>query len=338
MNYFTLMEHIKKDKIPHILLLYGTETYFIQKICAELEKKVLQQETENLSEYDLTEIPIQQVITDVETYPFFGGKKLVFAYNPVFLQSKLQKLPFEHDIKALEQYIKNPVSHSIFVLIAPYEKLDQRKKVTKLILDQAFAVECQEVKANNLEKWIYKMAKFYNITIDSSALGYLQTELTTDLQLLENEIHKLSLYVGKGGNVTKDIAREIVSQTMDSTALSLVDAVMERNYEKAFSIYEELSLMNEEPIALIALLAFQYRMMLQVKLMRKKGYTQYQMQRQIGAHSYVIKIALNRERKYSMEQIRQIIHQLTETDAAIKFGKTEKNLAFELLLYDLLST
>src|SRR5690625_6347330 len=88
---------------------------------------------ENISTYDLEETPIQEVVADAETYPFFGEKKLIYAMNPTFLSTKHKKLPFEHDLVRLEQYISNPVDYSVIVFIAPYEKLDNRKKITKVL-------------------------------------------------------------------------------------------------------------------------------------------------------------------------------------------------------------
>src|SRR5699024_5001581 len=86
---------------------------------------------------------------------------------------------------------------------------------------------------------------------------------------------------------------------------------------------------------LIALLAFQFRMILHVKLLNQKGYSQSQMQKRIGAHPYVIKMASQRERKFSTQRLESIIDKLTQTDTAIKQGKMEKELAFELLLHEL---
>lgn len=94
--------------------------------------------------------------------------------------------------------------------------------------------------------------------------------------------------------------------------------------------------MKEEPIAMIGLLAFQFRSILQVKLLKQQGYNQYQMQKQLGLHPYVVKIAMNRERQFTIDKLERIIIQLAETDAAIKQGRMEKDLAFELLLYELI--
>ena len=339
MTYIKALQQVKNKKISPVILLYGLESYFIQNIKAELLKVILDEGgDENLSTYDLEETPIEEVIADAETYPFFGGKKLIIVNNPTFLTAKHTKLPFEHDIKRLEQYINNPVDYSYIVFIAPYEKLDNRKKITKLITKQAMVVECNPIKDHEIGKWIKSLANELKITIAPDAYEVFEAELIVNLHLIQNELIKLAMFVGENGVVTKEIAEDLISQTANSSALRLVDAVIERNLLKAISIYKDLQKMNEEPIALIALLAFQFRIILRVKLLKQKGYSQFQMRKQIGAHPYVIKIADDREKRFTTQKLEDTLDKLTNTDAVIKQGKMEKELAFELLLYELIQS
>lgn len=336
MTYMKVLQEIKKKQIAPVYVLYGTESYFIQNIIKHITKAVLSDEGhENQATYDLEETPIQEVITDAETFPFFVNKKLVLASNPTFLKAKPDKLAFEHDLEVLNRYLSQPVDYSVIVLIAPYEKIDERKKVTKTLKKNAVMVSCAPIKEYELKNWITNLAGSMKITINDGAYETLETELSTDLYLLRNELSKLALYVGEGGVVTKDVAESLISHSTNSSSLRLVDAVIENNLHKAISIYKDLEKMKEEPIGLIALLAFQFRTILRVKLLKLKGYSQSQMQKQISVHPYVIKIAMDREKRFSVERLNGIIDKLTETDATIKQGKMEKELAFELLLYEL---
>lgn len=339
MSYIKAMQQIKSKKIPPIILLYGLESYFIQNLRREISKVVLEtNDHENLSIYDLEETPIEEVITDAETYPFFGGKKLLIVNNPAFLTAKHIKLPFEHNLEKLEQYIKNPVDFSTIIFIASYEKLDNRKKITKVMNKQAMCVACHPIKEYELEKWINTLAEHLQITITPDAYKVLESELIVNLHLIQNELMKFSAFVGINGVVTKEIAEELIAQTINSSALRLVDAVIERNLKKAVSIYHDLEKMKEEPIALIALLAFQFRTIFRVKLLKQKGYSHFQMQKQIGGHPYVIKIAAEREGRFTVQKLEGIFEKLTHTDAIIKQGKMEKKLAFELLLFELIQS
>lgn len=94
--------------------------------------------------------------------------------------------------------------------------------------------------------------------------------------------------------------------------------------------------MKEEPIAMIGLIAFQFRSILRVKLLKQQGYSQFQIQKQLGIHPYVVKIAMNREKQFTVDKLERIMIQLADTDANIKQGKIEKDIAFELLLYELI--
>jgi len=337
-SYIKVLEQIKNERIPPVLLLYGTESYFIQNIQDKLFASVMEQSgDENISTYDLEETPIQEVVADAETYPFFGEKKLIYAMNPTFLSTKHKKLPFEHDLVRLEQYISNPVDYSVIVFIAPYEKLDNRKKITKVLNKQALVAECNPIKDYEVQKWIKTLSADLHITIEPDAYRVFEAELIVNLHLIQNELRKLALYVGENGIVTKEIAEDLISSTANGSALRLVDTVIDRNLHRAIAIYKDLEKMNEEPIALIALLAFQFRIIFQVKLLKEQGYTQFQMRNQISAHPYVIKIAYEREARFTVDQLEEIFNVLANTDASIKQGKMSKELAFELLLYNLIN-
>lgn len=337
MTYIKALQQVKKNIIPPVILLYGLESYFIQDLQNKIIKKKLGDGgNENLATYDLEEISIDEVITEAETYPFFENEKLIIVNNPLFLTAKQKKLPFEHNLKKLEAYLKNPVDYSTIIFIGPYEKLDNRKKITKVMNKHAMVVECNPIKEQELGKWIKTLATELKMTIAPEAYDVFEAELVVNLHLIQNELIKLATYVGEDGIVTKEIAENLIAQTANSTALRLVDAVIERNLQKAISIYHELEKRNEEPIALIALLAFQFRTIFQVKLLKQKAYSPAQIQKQLGAHPYVIKIASERESRFSVQRLMMIIDHLTNADASIKQGKMDKKLVFELLLYELI--
>lgn len=338
MSYMDVLKQIKKKQIAPIYFFYGSESFFLQQLKQQLIEKVAANDEDSLAVYDLEEVPIEAAIGDAETYPFFSERKLVIAENPVFLKAKPDKLTFEHDLLALERYLAAPVDYTVLVIIAPYEKIDERKKISKLLKKHATVAACNPIKDNDLKQWVNSIASQLQVTINDEAYEIMEAELSNNLHQLENELQKLALYVGPNGEVTKDIAEELVSHTTTSSALRLVDAVIEKDLHKAIRIFKDLLKMKEEPIAMISLIAFQFRSILRVKLLKQQGYSQFQMQKQLGVHPYVVKIALNRERQFTVDKLERIIIQLADTDATIKSGKMEKEMAFELMLYDLIET
>lgn len=336
MSYFKQLQKIRNKQFPEIVLLYGLEPYFIQHLTNELIKQVVGDDKDNLSRYNLKEVPIEDVIADVESYPFFGEKKLVIAHHPIFLTGQRETLPFEHDLKVLEEYIQNPVDYSVLLVVAEYERLDFRRKLTKLLQKQALVIECQPIKEYEMRKWIENFAKELNLTVEREAYEVFESEFIPNLYFIQNELLKISTYVGQKGVVTKETAELLTSYTEESSAFRLVDAIIEGDFAKALEIYHDLRKLNEEPIRLMALLASQFRIILQVKLLKSKGFTQHQILKQVKAHRYVIQMASRRERLFSVERLSHIIDQLATTDAAIKQGKIDADLGVELLLHEMI--
>ncbi|GAA5415568.1 uncharacterized protein YqeN [Paraliobacillus ryukyuensis] len=338
MDYFKAMKEIKQQALAPIYLLIGPETYLAENVVNTIRKKATSDtEEENVIRYDLEETAIQEAIMDVETYPFFGETKIVVASNPVFLTAKPDKSGVTHQLDNLLQYAMNPVDYSVLVLIAPYEKLDERKKLTKALKKNATVIECDPVRDWDMDKWMDHLAKQLHIGIEKAAYDVILQEVGSNLMLMEKELEKLAIYVGEGGTVTVDTAEMLLAhQSANTSGLKLVDAVIAKNLAKALRIYQDLARMNEDEIALVALLASQFRTINHVKTLKKTGYSQKQMAQQLKVHPYVIKMAMTRENYFSREQLEGILNQCAITDAQVKQGRMDKRLAFELLLYQII--
>ncbi|PAE08925.1 DNA polymerase III subunit delta [Terribacillus saccharophilus] len=337
MSYTDALKAIKKKDFSPIYLLYGTESYFMQDIKEKIEKQFALSDGTNVSVYDLEETPIQEVIADAEEYPFFSEQKLILAYHPFFLKAKPDKSAVDHRLESLEQYVENPAAWTTLVLLAPYEKVDERKKIIKSIKKTGQAVACLPVKEWDLSDWIVTLCKEHQIVLEDEVADLLIQEAGTDLSMLRGEIEKLALYAGEGSKITLEIAESLVSHQQTSSGLKLVDSLMAGDLAKAIYIFHDLIKLKEEPIALIALLASQFRTILHVKLLKHKGYNQAKMAEVTKVHPFVIKLALKREAHFSEEELKHILFLAAETDADLKQGRMEKNLAFELLLQQIVT-
>jgi len=336
MDYFKAMKDISNQTIAPLYVLYGSESYFMQNIQQQLKKYVLEDENDTVSTYDLEETPIEEVITDAETYPLFSTKKLIIATNATFLTAQRPSgSAVTHTIEKLEEYIQQPVDYSVIVLVTQQEKLDNRKKITKQISKHATTIPCTPIQSNELRKWVQQVAAELHVKIASDAYEIFERDEEIHLFRLQNELQKLALFVGEGGTVTKEIAEDIVSDSSSSSSFRLVDAVIDKNVKQVFTIYQQLMQAKEEPIAIIALLSFQFRTILQLKILKDKGYHQQAIQKKMKAHPFVIQMAYKRERRFSYPYLRGALNLLAETDAQIKRGTSEKELALELALLKL---
>lgn len=330
------IQSLNKESFAPIYVLLGTEYYFIEQFKINFFKK-LGEERDSVNEYDLREHSIQDVVIDLETLPFFSDRNTSFVEYPIFLKATNEKVNVTHDIASFEKYIEDPAPYSTLVVIAPYEKLDRRKKITKLLLKNSTVIDCQPIRGNELRKWLNEILSAENISMTDEAKLRFEAEFGPNLYLLQKEVEKMAQYVGEGGEISETELLDIMSSSVEQTAIELTDAVLANDLKKAITIYKQLEKMNESPIGMIALLAYQFRMILQVKILAEKGYPLQRIQSQVKAHPFVVKKAYERARRYEKETLYFMINELANTDYHIKSGHMEKEIAFELLLYRLIN-
>src|SRR5690606_4014965 len=220
MSYFQALDEIKKGNLSPIYLLFGSETYLIQ----DLEQKIIQAAVDpgqldlNVSTLDLEETPIQEAILDAETFPFFGDRKVLLLKNASLFKANPEKTKVEHDVKLLEVYLNEAVDHTIVIFVAPYEKVDERKKIVKNLKKAGKVIKCDPPKEWELSKWISSLAKDLGVHIEEGAVQVLIEEVGTDLMALHKELEKFSHFVGENQPITKEVVEQLVSRHIESSA------------------------------------------------------------------------------------------------------------------------
>ncbi len=331
-------KQLKKNKIEPIYLLYGTESFLINETKQLLIQNVLSDEEIdfNLATYDLEETPIEVAIEDAETFPFMGEKRLVILQNPIFLTSEKQKgKAVEHNLARLEAYLAEPAPYSVLVFSAPYEKLDERKKITKELKRKATIVEAKRLNEHDLKAWIKERAAGNGVQIDDGAIELMLTLSGTNLSMLASEVDKLSLYAGDASKVDVAMVDKLVARSLEQNIFVLIEKVVQRRIEEALRIYHDLLKQNEEPIKILALLAGQFRLLYQVKELSRKGYGQQQIAGVLKAHPYRVKLAAGQARHFSDEELAGIMKMIANADYQMKTGGMKKELLIEMILFHL---
>ncbi|WP_428909187.1 DNA polymerase III subunit delta [Niallia sp. Krafla_26] len=334
---FELWKQIKRKEISPIYLLYGTESFLINETKQLLADTALDKEDMefNLSNFDLADTPIEVALEDAETLPFMGEKKLLFLHNPHFLTAEKTKEKVEHNLSRLEAYLKEPAPYSIVVFVAPYEKLDERKKITKELKKKAAIFEAKKLTEPDLKKWIHARADYNGVTFDPDALELLLALAGTNLFMLTSEIDKMALYVGQGHVIDSRTVEDLVARSLEQNIFTLVDKIVNRRMEDALRIYYDLLKLNEEPIKILAVITNQIRLIYQVKELANRGYGQKQIASHLKVHPFRVKLAAGQAQKFRDEELINIIKQLADADYKMKTGAMNKELLIELILLKL---
>ncbi|MCQ2008462.1 DNA polymerase III subunit delta [Sporolactobacillus sp. STSJ-5] len=327
---------ISKPLAP-VYLLFGTQDFLIQLMKSNITKEALNDEERdfNYSRYDMTEVPLEHAVEDAETIPFFGEKKVVIMDNAYFLTGERTKTKMEQKIDRLEQYMEHPAESTVLMVIAPYEKLDRRKKIVKKLEKTAVVYELSHLTDTTLFAILENVAAQHGARYTKAGHEQLMAAIGPHLGQLANEVGKCALYCGADRPIDAQVVEEIGSKSLETNVFLLVNQVMHRKTAEALQLLHELVRMKEEPLKLLALLERQFRIVYQAGYYQKAGYTQNNIAGKIGVHPYAVKLALEQTRLFDALVLQHALEKCSETDFKIKTGQADKVLALELLIVDI---
>ena len=164
---------------------------------------------------------------------------------------------------------------------------------------------------------------------DASELGFrLQPEaarllvdrIGTSPLRLRNELERLALWAGDGGEVTVADLEAMVSDASDTAVWSLSDALLERDPERALAIAERLLGQGENVTGLIYGVASRLRKAHFALVRLERGAAPKQVEGELGMHPYAAKQLIARVRHTSLEQLQQATAAIADLEVWCRGG------------------
>lgn len=334
MNYTAEMAKITKGQFSPVYLFLGTESYLADSAKQTLIQATLAEDERDLNFgiYDMEEVPVGVALDDAESVPFFGDKRLVIMDLPKFFTAEKSKQKIDHDLVWLENYLKNPPDFTILAFFAPYEKLDERKKITKLLKKTATVIEVNTLSEKEVRHFLKDTIANEGYTMTPEAFELFIQLTDAKLSTAMSELPKLLLFSSDTKQITKSAVNDLVAKSLEQNIFALVEYVLKRQTANALSLYQDLLLQKEDPIKINAILMTQFRLLLQVKFLEKKGYQQGDSAGMLKVHPYRVKLAIQQARKFSEKVLVSAFEGLVDAEYRLKTGQGDKEMQFELFV------
>ena len=310
-----------------IYLLYGE---FESEIDKYINKLISDNKIDTKIIYNYKETKIEDVIEECSYTDLFGNKKMVILNDAIFLTGKET---LESDL--LNKYLDNPNENIILVFKVVYDKLDERKKLVKLIKSKSIVKEFKILDDKNIREYISNYFKELDFKIDSMSINEIANRLIGNTKVIDNELEKLYLYKLNEKNINIDDVKNVVTVYNENEVFKLVDAVVKKDKKKIFDIYKNLLINKEEPIMILTLLANQFRLMYECKVLYEKGMNYKEIATKLKEHPYRVQVSVNNSFNISKKEIKRILVMLAKTDLDIKSGVFVKEKALESFFLEL---
>ncbi|MFD0958606.1 DNA polymerase III subunit delta [Paenibacillus chungangensis] len=328
----------KNGKFRSVYVLFGKDRYRMEQFIEMLSDAMFtaNEKEMGIARYDTSETPVEEIVLEAETIPFFAAKKLILVRDTSIMAAggKDQAKSVEHRPETVLHYMENPMETSVIVFAVYADKLDERRKLVKALKERGSIVAFPELDGPQLVQWMVKRAAQQERKMVSDAAELLLSRIGHHMQQLAQEVDKLCLHAGIGGAITEELVRDLTSSTVEEDVFALVDAIADMSIQRALPLYRNLLIRREEPIKIAALIARQLRIMLGIKELEGQ-YSPQQMAGQLGLHPYAVKLAAEKARKYNVNRLSKLLSSIADLDYAMKTGRIDKSLGMELFLLSL---
>ena len=312
------------------ILYYGNDSYLIKKNLNELFRTNEIKEVD-IESYDYEENGIEVAVTSAMTLPFLADKKAVILRNCIFLTDKKNASPDE--INSLQRYCSFINPTSIFVLLAPYEKLDFRKKIVKYLtknIDSKSFV--QDKKSDSIYDYVKDEVEKNNLSINPLALTQFVNRIGNDSQMLENELNKLITYSLDKEIITSDMVYAVVTKDIDDNIFELINAFLDNDIEKTMSIYFDLVSIKIDPIWILSVMVNKFQEILYTKELIKMEYKTEDISKYFRASRGRTYYIMQNARNMDDSKLINLLEAAEELDYKIKSGQMDKALGIQLFL------
>lgn len=334
MSIDALKEDIKNKEIRNIYLFYGPEDYLKKYYLESIENLVLNEELKVLNKIVLEgKVDIKKIIDHCETLPVFAEKKVVLVKNSGVFKSKKksgEESKAKNQKDELTSYLENfPQS---VCLIFYEEEIDKRMKAVDMVKKKGLIVEFNFQKPMELIKWVAKVFRSYHKSIDQNTASQLVESCEPGMNDILNEVNKLILYLGDRTQVTSQDVDKVCTKSIKSRIFDLTDAISQKNAGRALKLLDEMVILKEPLPKILFMIARQFRMILEMKLLAAEGLRTDQAASKMSISPYAAGKVYKLAGGFTVDMLKEAIGECLELDISVKTGKIVDRIAAELLI------
>ena len=315
-----LRDQLKRREFAPVYVLFGPETYLrdlAAKTIADLSFNAGDFRDFNETAFSLnTEGNLEKALAAAEQLPMMASRRFVRITDVRVSATGFRDTVTEAHEPLLTRFLSDPPPHATVVLVA--DELNGVRKMGRLLREKTAAVEFTRLTDNELAAWAQKELKEAGVTIDEVTLRYFLSRIGPDIQRLTNEVRKLAAASMPEGIVTMDLVSTLAPNTRELTNFELTDHLVAGRRGKAIAILEKILDDGAEPLALLGLLAYNYRRLLIAKDLMTRGAPRAEVASELKMRYNDQEAFFAAARRADIDDLSRAIDRLARTDVAIK--------------------
>ena len=169
-----------------------------------------------------------------------------------------------------------------------------------------------------------------NIT-ERTVMRFLET-VDNDMENIHQEMEKLLCYTAEKDIVTEEDVMAVCTLHTENKIFDMINAVALKNQREALRLYDDLLLLKEQPLRILALISRQFNTLLQIKELSVQGYTTSIIAQRTNMKEFIIRKNLGMTRKFSIEELKDALEDCVRSEEEVKTGRMNDRIAVEMLI------
>ena len=330
LNYTAAVRELKQQGPERVYLLWGPEDYLREQYLVQLKKICLPEGDDSFSyrRMDGPELDLTALRQAMDALPFMTERS--------FIELRDMDINKIKDTETFSAMLQDVPEYCVlaFVLDADYE-LDGRLKSVKALRQTAKELKFTNQSQGMLTDWLVRRfaAAGKRIELDAAQrLIFISGELMSGLI---PEIEKVAAYA-KGERVTVADVEAVANHIPEAVIFDMTEFIAQKKYNSALSVLAELLAdKNNEPIAMLAMLAMQMRRLYAARLAIEQGLgSKFVMEACAIKSDYIAKKLINAARGYTLPQLIRAVELCAQADYQMKSSSQDaRELLKEVVLH-----
>jgi len=324
---------------PTFYVFHGTDEFTRAETLADFKSKLGPHDTVDLNTtiLDGKALTLAELRHACDAIPFLAEKRLIIVdgllTHLTARQDRKLSAAQKASLDALIDYLPH-LPHTTRLVFVEDRALPNSHPVIQLAEREktGYVKRFKPPDTKALPRWIGERARKHSGQIEPQAAGRLAAVVGADLRLLDQEIVKLVTYAGGERAITEADVDTVVPYAQAAIVFDLVDALGQRDGRTAAQTLHRLLEAGEHPLGLLAMIARQFRLLIQVKELKNEGASYQDIAKRLGIHPFPAKKLYDQATRFTAAQLEAVYRHLLDTDVAVKSGEVEVEVALDLLV------
>lgn len=337
-----LRERLTNHPVEPVYVLFGPETYLRDLAARTITERSFAEgdfRDFNDAEFSVGDSDtLQNALAAAEQLPMMARRRVVRITDVRISATGARDTLNEAHEAALLKYLKRPSESTVLIFVA--DELNGNRRISKILKENSVAVEFTHLSDNELARWARDKIRDAGSDIDERSLRILVSLVGPNVRRLTTEVQKLATAALPERRITTDLVESLVVHSRETSNFELTDHLIAGRSSKALESLKKILDDGAEPLALLGLIASNFRRLLAAKSLMAAGAERTEVAATAKMQYQALENFLAAARRSDERKLSRAIARIAETDLSIKTsaaggGALGSRMQIEILVCEL---